>query len=236
MAFSFKPPGPTTSVLIALTEVRRADEVHRRDAVGPLRILAEEGADHQAAHAMAHEDEFGLRRRDAGLLFVKARVVVELLGEQRRGDRGDFLPPIVGEGEKVGAIRVGMKPGRVLLLGHTVDELAVDIDRARRDHRARVERIGHAQREIELRRANGLQASPDARGIVFLGQKIGIVELRPLVGGHEDEHLRMERAIGARARTKKEHHCQYQARDEPVLHAMWADLEPGTSASDCSSA
>ena len=70
--------------------------------------------------------------------------------------------------------------------------------------------------------------------------EVGIVELRALVGGDENQHLRVERAIGARAREeKKSISASVRSKirpDGPMLHAMWADLEPGTSASDCSSA
>ncbi len=212
-------------------EIRRADQDHRRDAVGPLRVLAEKSPGHEAAHAVAHQDEFRLPRGNTRFFLVDAGVTVQGLPQQRRRDRGDFLPPVIDEGEEVGPLRVGMKTGRVLLFGHTRDELAVNVDRPRRDHRPGLQRIGQAQGEIEVRIANRIDASPDARRVVTRLFQIEIVEPRSLVGGQEHQHLDVKRTLGPQMRGEEKQQRQRQGEKkmvEPELHATCAALDPGT--------
>ena len=109
-------------------------------------------------------DKFRVRRGDAGLLLVDARVFLQFLEQKRSGDRGDFLAPVVGEGEEVGAVGIGMETGRVLFLGDTGDEVAVDADGAGGNHRPGLERIGHAQGEIEASTLRMASRLPQTHG------------------------------------------------------------------------
>ena len=188
---------------------------------------------------MRHEHEFRVGRGDAGLLLVNARVLLKRLAELRCGDGRDFLAPVVPKGEEVGVLGVGTKTGRILLLDHALDEIAVNVERSGREHWTGLERVRISQREIEFGEADRRQVAPDADGLGAGFVERGIVELRTFIGRNENEDVGVERRIGLRVRhheTKPEAHQKPTGEREALLHAREAGREPGTSASDCSSA